>query len=144
MLLKLYHQMPPIIAGITLAKAVAFLAGIIVFLLLPKFVPEIDPIARWALLFWYPTIAGIAAASNIAELIDIKFMRWQWWQRSVLIGAWLNLIVTLFASDTMQDYSMLVHLSFGMLSSQFWFVADGAIVGLIAGFASTRVQQRDE
>ena len=58
--------------------------------------------------------------------------------------AWLNLIVTLFAFDTMQDYSMLVHLSFGMLSSQFWFVADGAIVGLIAGFASTRVLQRDE
>ena len=144
MLLKLYHQMPPIIAGITLAKAIAFLAGIIVFLLLPVFVPDIDPIAHWALLFWYPTIAGVAAASNIADFSDIKFMRWKWWQRSMLIGAWLNLIVTLFASDTMQDYSMLVHLSFGMLSSQFWFVGDGAIIGLIAGFTSTWVQQCDE
>ncbi len=143
MLLKLYHQLPPIIAGITLAKAVAFLAGIIVFLLLPRFVPDIDPLARWALLFWYPTIAGVAAASNVADFIDIKFMRWQWWQRSVLIGAWLNLIVTLFAFDTMQDYSMLAHLSFGLLSSQFWFVGDGAIIGLIAGFTSTRIQQRD-
>lgn len=136
--------MPPIIAGITMAKAVAFFAGIIVFLLLPGFVPDIDPLARWALLFWYPTIAGVAAASNVTDFIDIKFMRWQWWQRSVLIGAWLNLIVTLFASDTMQDYSMLVHLSFGMLNSQFWFVGDGAIIGLIAGFTANRVQQHDE
>ena len=144
MLLKLYRQMPPIIAGITLAKAVAFLVGIIVFLLLPEFVPDIDPISRWALLFWYPTIAGVAAASNVVDSIDIKFIRWQWWQRSVLIGAWLNLIVTLFASDTMQDYSMLVHLSFGMLNSQFWFVGDGAIIGLIAGFTANRVQQHDE
>lgn len=136
--------MPPIIAGITLAKVVVSLAGIIVFLLLPVFVPDIDPVARWALLFWYPTIAGVAAASNIADLIDIKFMRWQWWLRSVLIGAWLNLIVTLFATDTMQDYSMLVHLSFGLLTSQFWFVGDGAIIGLIAGFTATRVQQREE
>ncbi len=143
MLLKLYHQLPPIIAGITFAKAVAFLAGIMVFLLLPRFVPDIDPIARWALLFWYPTIAGVAAASNIADAIDIKFMRWQWWQRSLLIGAWLNLIVTLFAFGTMQDYSMLVHLSFGLLSSHFWFIGDGAIIGLIAGFTANLVQQRD-
>ena len=56
----------------------------------------------------------------------------------------LNLIVTLFASDTIQDYSMLVHLSYGMLNSQFWFVGDGAIIGLIAGFTATKVQQREE
>ncbi len=142
-MIRFIHQhLPPLIAGIAVAKTAGFAAGAVVFFLLPLFVVELDPLKRWALLFWYPTVAGVAAASNVADLSKLKIVRWRWWQRSALIGAWLNLIVVLFASGTMQNLSMTVHLSFGVLTSQFWFVADGAIIGLMAGYVAKTAQQR--
>lgn len=139
MISRIYQNLPPLIAGIAMAKTVVCAIGIVVFLCLPLFVPELDQAKKWVLLFWYPTIAGVAGASNITDMVSMKFMRPPWWLRAPLIGAWLNLAVVLFASGTMQDYSMVVHLSFGYLESQFWFVLDGAILGFLAGIISSRV-----
>ena len=144
MLHYLYHSQPPFIAGITCAKSVAFLLGLLVFVVLSFFEPEISLVKRLALLFWYPTIAGVAAATNALDLTTFKPFCWRWWQRTVLIGAWLNLVVVLFTSDTMQNFSMVVLLSFGQLTSPFWFVMDGAMIGFIAGYTSNKAQQRTQ
>ena len=61
-----------------------------------------------------------------------------WWFRSTLIGAWMNFVLTLFIYDALTV--MLVDL-FGESSpyqSPFWFVAEGAIVGLLIGYFATR------
>lgn len=142
MISRIYQNMPPLIAGIAVAKTAAFGIGIVAFLCLPFFVSDLDQTKKWAFLLWYPTIAGVAGASNVSEMVPMKFMRPPWWLRAPLIGAWLNLVVVLFASGTMQDFSMVVHLSFGHLASQFWFVLDGAILGFLAGFISFRVWQK--
>ena len=50
----------------------------------------------------------------------------------------MNFVLTFFAYNDMKD--IMVH-SFGMngvLSSPFWFVLEGAIVGIIIGYFATR------
>jgi hypothetical protein len=62
-----------------------------------------------------------------------------WWFRSTLIGAWMNFVLTLFIYDDLTV--MLVDL-FGensSLVSPFWFVAEGALVGLLIGYFATRL-----
>lgn len=142
MISRIYQNLPPLIAGITIAKTAVFAIGIVVFLCLPLFGSEPDPVQRWALLFWYPTIAGVAGASNIVDMPSIRIKLPPWWLRTPLIGAWLNLVVVLFAPGTMQDHSVVAQLSFDPFDSQFLFVLDGAILGLLAGFISMRVWHR--
>ncbi len=144
MVINVYHKLPPMIAGITCAKFVGFLIGFLVFCQLIFFAPELDLIKRVALLFWYPTIAGVAAASNLADAIDLKWIPWTWWQRTVLMGAWLNLMIVLLASGSVQEFSVIVQWSLGHLTSKYWFVVDGAVIGLIAGFVSAKAQKRAE
>ncbi len=132
-------NIPPFIKGLATAKTVALIAGISVFFVLMN---EVDAVKRWALLFWYPTVAAVAVFTNLPELANINYVRLPGWLLSLLIGAWLNLVVVIFASDLMQNLSMVVHLSFGWLSSQYWFVVDGAIIALVASLIATVVQKR--
>jgi len=54
------------------------------------------------------------------------------------MGGWMNFVLTFFAYDTMK--AMLVHMfgADGLMSSPFWFTAEGAIIGLIIGYFATR------
>ena len=61
-----------------------------------------------------------------------------WWFLAPLLGAWMNFVLTFFAYDTLAAAMASVFGPEGILSSPFWFVAEGAIVGLIIGFAATR------
>jgi len=61
-----------------------------------------------------------------------------WWFRAPLLGAWMNFVLVFFTYDVMQ--LMLINLfgENGILSSPFWFTAEGAIIGFIIGFFATR------
>ena len=140
MVLPENQNLSPLIASITAAKLVAFAVGVVVFLVLPSLVSELNRVHRWALLFWYPTLAGVAVASNVADFSKLKLLRPPWWLRTPLIGGWLNLMVVLFASDIMRNYSLVVLSSSGKLTSPFWFVLDGAIIAIISGFIAVKVE----
>ena len=61
-----------------------------------------------------------------------------WWFRAPLIGAWMNFVLTFFAYDAMQMMMVSFFGEGGVLSSPFWFTAEGAIIGLIIGYFATR------
>jgi hypothetical protein len=61
-----------------------------------------------------------------------------WWFSSVLIGAWMNFVLTLFIYDRLAEMMLDLLGKDGMFQSPFWFVAEGAIVGLIIGYFATR------
>ena len=50
----------------------------------------------------------------------------------------MNFVLTLFAYDTLAAAMASVLSPKGILSSPFWFVAEGAIIGLVIGFAARR------
>jgi hypothetical protein len=61
-----------------------------------------------------------------------------WWFRAPLIGGWMNFVLTFFAYDELQR---LIEYNFGpdgIISSPFWVVAEGMLVGLLIGYCATR------
>jgi len=61
-----------------------------------------------------------------------------WWFRAGLLGAWMNFVLTFFAYDAMQAMMVSLFGEAGTLSSPFWFVAEGAILGLVIWYFATR------
>ena len=133
--------MSPLLAGTAAGKLVAFAMGVGVFFALPNLVTDLNVCGRWAILFWYPSLGGIIGISNVVKTEPIFNLRIHWWQRAPILGAWMNLMVVLFAYEGMREFTMTIHFSNGELSSPFWFVLDGVVIGVIVGYVSTKVEQ---
>jgi hypothetical protein len=50
----------------------------------------------------------------------------------------MNFVLTFFAYDTMKDMMVAMFGVDGFMASPFWFVLEGAIVGLLIGYLATR------
>ena len=50
----------------------------------------------------------------------------------------MNFVLTFFAYDVMKAMMVNMFGEGGILSSPFWFTAEGAIIGLIIGYFATR------
>jgi len=93
---------------------------------------------RIGFLLWYTTVGAVIGMFGVMTWHPILQLPMPWWFRSTLIGAWMNFVLTLLIYDLLTV--MLVDL-FGAYSpfrSPFWFVAEGAIVGLVIGYFATQ------
>ncbi|MFT5662036.1 MAG: hypothetical protein ACI9TV_002684 [Sulfurimonas sp.] len=115
-----------------------FSFGLMGFILLPYFVPEVDLLFRWGILCWYTTLGAIIGVFGVFTYHPILKLPLPWWFRSFYLGAWMNFVLTLFTYDTLQAIMIEVFGKNGLLHSPFWMVLDGAIAGLIIGYFSTK------
>ena len=129
---------PSLITRIGIGKSVGFLIGLIGFFLAPSLLGESDLMTRWAFVFWYTTVGAFIGVFGVFTWHPILKLPMPWWFRSVWIGAWMNFVLTLFIYDRMQAYMTTLFGENGVISSPFWFVLEGALVGLIIGFLATR------
>jgi len=130
---------PSLMTRIAVGKGIGFTFGIIGFVLLPYFLPDAGWMVRWGILLWYTTFGAIIGVFGVFTYHPILHLPLPWWFRAPVIGAWMNFVLTFFAYDVIQ--AMLTH-TFGpdgLFASPFWAVGEGAIVGLIIGFAATRL-----
>ena len=51
----------------------------------------------------------------------------------------MNFVLTFFAYDTMQQMMLSLFGEEGMMSSPFWFTAEGTIIGLVIGYFATQL-----
>ena len=123
------------VVELIMAKSIALVLGVVVLLLL-RDSSETGSLKSWALVLWYPTIAGIATVASLVDAIPIRTMQPIRWAYPPLIGAWMNLILCVFAGQTMQDYSVTIYLSSGVLTSHYWFIVDGVAIGALASLVS--------
>ena len=129
---------PSLMTRIAIGKSVGFLIGLSAFFFIPYFLGESSWMLRWAFLFWYTTMGAFVGVFGVFTWHPILKLPMPWWFRSTIIGAWMNFVLTLFIYDEMQVYMTTVFGEGGMLSSPFWFVSEGALVGFIMGFLCTR------
>jgi hypothetical protein len=61
-----------------------------------------------------------------------------WWVRAPFIGGWMNFILTFFAYDALQRAMATILGPDFPFQSPFWFVLEGAIIGLVMGYFATR------
>ena len=142
MIRKRISNMPPLLAGAAAGKWVAFCMGMAMFFLLPDSVADITLLDRWAVVFWYATVGGVVGVSNVVKQEPISGLPVPWWLRAPLLGAWMHLMVVLFAGEGLQNLVLVIHATKGALISPYWFVLDGLLIGFVVGFISTDVERR--
>ena len=129
---------PSLTTRIAIGKAIGFLVGLAGFVLLPWFMPEAGWLIRWGILLWYTTLGAIIGMFGVFTWHPVLKLPMPWWVRAPFIGAWMNFVLTFFAYDMLKQAMEAVFGLDGVLNSPFWFVAEGAVVGLIIGYVATR------
>ncbi len=131
-------EKPSLIARIAIGKGVGFVVGLAGFLLLPYFVPEADWLIRWGILLWYTTLGALIGVFGVFDYHPILKLPMPWWVRAPFLGAWMNFVLTFFAYDIFRDMLVAMFGAGSALASPFWFVLEGALVGLLIGYFATR------
>ena len=129
---------PSLTTRIAIGKAIGFLVGLAGFVLLPWFMPEAGWLIRWGFLLWYTTLGAIIGMFGVFTWHPVLKLPMPWWVRAPFIGAWMNFVLTFFAYDMLKQAMEAIFGLDGVLNSPFWFVAEGAVVGLIIGYVATR------
>ena len=131
-------EKPSLMLRIAIGKGVGFVFGLAGFLLLPYFLPDAGWLLRWGILFWYITVGAFIGVFGVVTFHPVLKLPMPWWFRATLVGAWMNFVLVFFAYDVMADMIIAMFGEGGLISSPFWFVVEGAIIGLIIGFLATR------
>ncbi len=135
-MVKSVYDKPSILTRIAVGKGLGFLIGLAGFVVLPMLWPDVDPLFRWGILFWYTTLGAVVGVFGVLSYNPVLMLPMPWWVRAPIIGGWMNFVLTFFAYDQMQA-ALVVML--GMNLSPFWFTLEGAIVGAIIGGVATRL-----
>ncbi len=131
-------EKPSMTLRIAIGKTIGFAFGLAGFLLLPQMLPGVDPLIRWGILLWYTTLGAIIAVFGVYTWHPVLRVPLPWWVRAPLIGGWMNFVLAFFAYGVMSDLLKAMFGDSGFLQSPFWFVLEGALVGLVIGYFATR------
>jgi len=129
---------PSLTTRIIIGKTIGLVIGLTGFVLLPFFYPEAGWLLRWGVLLWYTTIGAIIGVFGVYTRHPILNLPMPWWFRAPILGAWMNFVLTFFAYDTMREVMVGMFGDQGVMTSPFWFTAEGAVVGLVIGYVATR------
>jgi hypothetical protein len=130
---------PSLVTRIVVGKIIGFLFGLAGLIFLPYFLPEAGWMARWGILFWYTTVGAVVGMAGVMTWHPVLHLPMPWWVRAPVIGAWMNFVLVFFAHELMTDMLVSVFGADGVLQSPFWFVSEGALVGLVIGYFATRL-----
>ena len=129
---------PSLTTRIAIGKGLGVLFGIAGFIFLTVYPAGTGELLRWGILLWYATFGAIIGVFGVYTWHPIIWLPLPWWFRAPVIGAWMNFVLTFFAYDAMAAVLVSVFGADGLLTSPFWFTAEGAIIGLIIGYFATR------
>lgn len=129
---------PSLVRRIAIGKVIGLGFGLVGFFTIPFISADIGIHPRIGVLLWYPTVGAVIGVFGIFTSHPVLKLPMPWWFRAPVIGAWMNLVLTFFAYDTMQTLLLAMFGPAGAMSSPYWFVAEGALIGLIIGYLATR------
>ncbi len=130
---------PSLVTRVVTGKTVGFLFGLIPFIFLPHFLPDVSWLTRWGILLWYNTLGGLIGIFGVIDHHPVLKFPIPWWLRASLLGGWMNFVLIFFAYDTIRAGLISVLGENGSINSPFWFVLEGCVIGLIMGYLATRL-----
>jgi len=128
---------PSLMTRIAIGKGIGFLVGFFGFVFVPFVLPDATWLIRWGILLWYTTLGALIGVFGVLDWHPILKLPLPWWVRAPFVGAWMNFVLAFFAYDTMEKIMVSMFGPDGMMTSPFWFAAEGAVVGLVIGFFAT-------
>ena len=129
---------PSLTIRIVIGKALGLVFGIITFFMLPASIPDASPLLPWGLMFWMITLGLMVALMGVVTWHPVLGIPLPWWFRAPLVGAWMNFVLVFLIYDQLQISLINLMGPDSFFLSPFWYVVDGAIIGLIIGFVATR------
>ena len=123
---------------IAIGKAVGFAVGLLGFIFLPFFQPDVGWLFRWGILLWYMTLGAIVGVFGVFAYHPILKIPMPWWFCAPIIGGWMNFVLSFFTYDVMKEMMITMFGEGGNLTSPFWFTAEGGLFGLLTGYLATR------
>ena len=130
-------ERPSLIYRIAIGKGVGFVIGLIGLIVIPYLWPDSSWIERFGFLFWYTTVGAVIGMFGVFTQHPILHLPMPWWVRSSVIGAWMNFVLVLLMYDRLTEMMEQLAGVGGAFASPFWFVLEGAIVGMIIGYVTT-------
>ena len=130
---------PSLSTRIAVGKGAGFVVGLAGLVSLPLIWPEADWWLRWGILLWYTTLGAVIGLIGVYTRHPLLKFPMPWWLRAPMIGAWMNFVLVFFSHETMEAILTHVFGADSVLASPFWFVLEGAVVGLAIGFLATRL-----
>jgi len=130
---------PSLVTRIAAGISIGFAVGLIGFLMVPYILPEADAMLRWGFLLWYATLGALIAIFGVFDWHPVLELPLPWWVCAPLLGAWMNFVLSLLMHDQLHAFSRSLFGPGSLFDSSFWFVAEGAVVGLAIGYACTRI-----
>lgn len=135
---------PSLTLRIGIGKLIGFIIGALGFVFLPYIAPESSMMLRLGLLLWYTTLGAIIGVFGVYTHHPVINLPLPWWFRAPLIGGWMNFVLVLFAYDQVAYLMQAVTdwgatLGMGTLTSPFWFIGEGALIGLLMGWGCTQL-----
>lgn len=114
-------------------KLIGLTIGTFGFFIAPLVFEGIHYNLRFAILFWYMTFGAIIGSFGYLKG-DYFLLILPKYQRSMLIGAWLNFIIMLFLYEPLSSMLAKAFVNYPAFQSPMWFIAEGALVALIIEF----------
>jgi hypothetical protein len=131
-------QPSSLMTRIIIGKGIGFAVGLILFTALPLIMADPGWLLRWGVLFWYTTVGAFIGVFGVFTWHPLLKLPMPWWFRAPLIGGWMNFVLTFFAYDDLQRVINAVFGENGPISSPFWVIIEGMLVGLLIGYFATR------
>lgn len=130
---------PSLVTRIVVGKGVGLLFGLSGFALIPYLTADDGYFLRLGFLLWYITVGAMIGLCGVMTHHPLFKYPVPWWLMGIWVGSWMNLIVVFLAYDHL--HSMMISLvgENEILSSPFWFVLEGAIVGLVIAYLATKL-----
>jgi hypothetical protein len=130
---------PSLITRIAVGKIIGFAFGLVGLIFLPHFLPDIGWMPRLGILFWYTTVGAMIGVFGVVTWHPVFRLPMPWWFRAPVLGGWMNFVLVFFAHELMTEMMTAVFGVDGLLQSPFWFVAEGALIGLVIGYFATKL-----
>ncbi len=129
---------PSLVTRIAIGKLLGFALGLIGLIVIPFLWPDSSWMERIAFLLWYTTLGAFVGLVGVLDWHPVLRLSMPWWFSSTLVGAWMNFVLTLFIYDRLAEMMVELFAESELFQSPFWFVAEGAVVGLFIGYFATR------
>lgn len=121
---------------IIIGKTMGFVAGLLVFLLLPVLGVTLDLKFGLGLIVFYVVLGVLTAFMGTMDHHPIFKFPLPWWLRGLLMGLTMHVMLVLLAYDQIGAIAQSLNL-FGMVSP-WWALLDGAILGVLMAFVETK------
>lgn len=131
------YRKPSLVIRVVVGKVSGLILGATAFVIVPLLELSHDPLITWGIMFWYATLGAVVGFSGGYDPFYGK-PAIPGWLNGVIVGSWMNFVMVLMAYDNLKGMMIALVGAHSVIGSPFWFVLEGAVVGLVIAYLTTR------